>query len=94
MTTLVTKTGDNVRLVTGKLADYITINWSDFSLTQLETLLPQIIRFEIENNYQRHKDYKDKHGANVEVFRKGEVIRVSSQGDELLVIQDSKFNEA
>lgn len=91
MTTKVLKVDNNVRMITGKLAPYLELDWADYSLAQLEVLLEHIVRFEIEHNYTRHKDYKDKKGANIEVFRSGHLIKVSSLGDELLVIQDGNF---
>lgn len=92
MTTKVIKIDTGLRLITGALAPYIELDWQDFSLEQLERLLEQVVRFELENNnYARHKEYKDTKGANVEVFRYGHSIKISSLGDVLLVVQDTNF---
>lgn len=88
MTTIVTKTATATRMITGKLAPYIDIDWASYDLEALKTVLKYAIRFEIENNYRRHKDYKDKVGANIEVIQEGNVIKIVSVGDELLVVQD------
>lgn len=92
MTTKVIKTDHALRFITGALAQYIELDWHSFSLEQLEVLLEQVVRFELENNnYARHKEYKDTKGANVEVFRYGNTLKISSLGDVLLVVQDTNF---
>lgn len=92
MTTKLIKTTDTLRLVTGKLAPYVDVAWQDYTLDELEVLLQHVVRFELEhNNYSRHKEYKDKKGANVEVFRSGNLLKLSSLGDVLLVVQDGNF---
>lgn len=92
MTTKVINTPNALRFVTGSLAPYIELDWHAFSLEQLETLLDSVVRFEIEhNNYLRHQEYKDKKGANIEVFRFGNTLKLSSLGDTLLVVQDNNF---
>lgn len=88
MTTIVTKTANANRMVTGKLAPYIDIDWADYSLDELKDLLQHAIRFEIEHNFRRHKDYKDRVGANIEIAQHGLQLKVMSLGDELLVVQD------
>lgn len=91
MTTKVVNFENNLRMITGKLAPYLDLDWTSYSLEELEILLKHVVRFEIEYNYRRHKDYKDKKGANVEVFRSGKLLKVSSLNHELLVIQDGNF---
>lgn len=92
MTTKVIKTAQGLRFITGGLAPYIELDWQAFSLEQLESLLEKVVRFELENNhYARHKEYKDTKGANVEVFRYGNTLKISSLSDVLLVIQDNCF---
>lgn len=88
MTTKVVKVGNVHRMITGKLAPYIDLDWTAYDSEALKEILKHAIRFEIENNYRRHKDYKDKVGANVEVIQEGNVIKIISVGDELLVVQD------
>lgn len=88
MTTIVTKTATATRMITGKLAPYIELDWASYDFETLKTVLKHAIRFEIEHNYRRHKDYKDKVGANVEVIQEGHMIKIVSMGDELLVVQD------
>lgn len=90
MTTKVIKIEQGLRFITGTLAPYIELDWQAFSLEKLETLLEQVVRFELENNkYARHKEYKDAKGANVEVFRLNNTLKISSLGDVLLVVQDN-----
>ncbi|MFW2177096.1 MULTISPECIES: hypothetical protein [unclassified Moraxella] len=93
MTTKVVKIDNAVRMVTGKLAPYLDVDWTAYSFDELKTLLVHVIRFEIEHNYRRHKDYKDKVGANIEVINSGHTLRVVSVGDELLVVQDGEFTK-
>ncbi|ELA08610.1 hypothetical protein MOMA_08611 [Moraxella macacae 0408225] len=92
MATKLIKTANTLRLVTGKLAPYLDINWQDYTLDELESLLQHVVRFELEHNdYLRHKDYKDDKGANVAVFRSSNLLKLSSLGDVLLVVQDGHF---
>lgn len=92
MTTKVIKIEQHLRFITGSLAPYVELDWQAFSLEQLESLLEQVVRFELENNnYARHKEYKDTKGANVEVFRLNNTLKISSLGDVLLVVQDTNF---
>lgn len=88
MTTKVIKTGKATRMVTGKLAPYLELDWASYTVDELKEVLKHAIRFEIEHNFRRHKDYKDKVGANVEVIHEGNLLKVKSVGDELLVVQD------
>lgn len=88
MTTIVVKTDKATRMVTGKLAPYLQLDWGQYNVEELKELLKHAIRFEIEHNFRRHKDYKDKVGANIEVFHSGNLLKVVSVGDELLVVQD------
>ena len=91
MTTKVVKVDNKIRMITGKLAPYLDLAWEDYTLTELQGLLANAIRFEIEHNFRRHKDYKDSKGANIEVFNDGIELRVTSLKDELLVIHESEF---
>ena len=77
MTTKVVKVDNKIRMITGKLAPYLDLAWEDYTLTELQGLLANVIRFEIEHNLRRHKDYIE--------------LRVTSLKDELLVIHESEF---
>lgn len=88
MTTKVVKVGNVHRMITGKLAPYIDLDWTAYDSEALKEILKHAIRFEIEHNFHRHKDYKDKVGANIEIVPEGSLIKVKSLGDELLVVQD------
>lgn len=88
MTTKVVKTDTATRMITGKLAPYLELDWASYDIDSLKTLLKHAICFEIEHNYHRHKEYKDKVGANVEILQEGQLLKVKSLNDELLVVQD------
>ena len=51
-----------------------------------------MVRFEIEHNFRRHKDYKDSKGANIQVFNDANELKVTSLKDELLIIRDSQID--
>ena len=88
MTTKVVKTDTATRMITGKLAPYLELDWASYDTDRLKDVLKHAIRFEIEHNFRRHKDYKDKVGANIEIVQDGNRLTVKSLGDELLVVQD------
>lgn len=89
MATKVVPLTQGIRIVSGKLVPYVELDWASYSLEELVVLLEEVMRIEVEHNYRRHKDYKDKKGANIEVYRGINYIKVSSVGDELIYIQDS-----
>lgn len=89
MSTKVVPLAQGVRIVSGKLTPYVEIDWGKYSMDELVVLLEEVMRVEVEHNYTRHKDYKDKKGANIEVYKGINHIKVSSVGDELIYIQDS-----
>lgn len=89
MATKVIPLNKGVRIISGKLVPYLEINWADYSLTQLTTLLDEVLRIEIEHNPTRHKHYKDQKGANVEIHQGINQLTISSLGNELLYIKDS-----
>ena len=86
MTTKVVKIDNKIRMITGKLAPHLEIQWEHYTLAELQSLLATVVRFEIEHNFRRHKDYKDSKGANIQVFK------VTSLKDELLIIRDSQID--
>lgn len=92
MTTKVVKIDKKVRMITGKLAPYIEMQWEEFSLAELHALLERVVRFEIEHNYGRHQDYKDSKGANIELYYHVNELKVTSLKDELLIIKDSQLD--
>lgn len=89
MATKVIPLTQGVRIISGKLVPYMELDWARYDLEELSVLLAEVMRIEIEHNHTRHKGYKDKKGANVEVYQGINYIKVSSVGDELLYIQDS-----
>lgn len=89
MSTKVIPLTQGVRIVSGRLAPHIEIDWAGYSMAELEMLLAEVMRIEVEHNQPLHKGFKDKKGANVEVFKGLNHIKVSSVGEELLYIQDS-----
>lgn len=91
MTTKVVKTATGMRMITGKLSPYLELDWAAYSLPELKILLKQVVRFEVEHNHHRHKDYKDRVGANIEVYLQGAELKVMSLQDELLVIKEGDF---
>lgn len=91
MTTKVVKIDHKVRMITGKLAPYLEVQWESYTLAELQALLEHVVRFEIDHNFHRHKDYKDSKGANIEVFNDGNELRVTSLKDELLIIRDCQI---
>jgi hypothetical protein len=94
MTTKVVKTDNMIRMITGKLAPYIDLDWASYSFPELKILLKHVVSFEVEHNYRRHKEYKDHVGANVEVIQDENTLMVMSQNDELLVVKDGHFTTA
>ncbi|MFL0427335.1 hypothetical protein ACH0AB_03930 [Moraxella sp. 179-F 1C4 NHS] len=92
MTTKVVKIDNKVRMITGKLAPHLEIQWEHYTLGELQALLETVVRFEIEHNFRRHKDYKDSKGANIQVFNDANELKVTSLKDELLIIRDSQID--
>ena len=92
MTTKVVKIDNKVRMITGKLAPHLEIQWEHYTLAELQSLLETVVRFEIEHNYGRHQDYKDSKGANIELYYHANELKVTSLKDELLIIRDSQLD--
>ena len=92
MTTKVVKIDNKVRMITGKLAPHLEIQWEHYTLAELQSLLETVVRFEIEHNFRLHKDYKDSKGDNIQVFNHANELKVTSLKDELLIIRDSQID--